>query len=182
MGWLQVPSIDEYAAELKDRGRITAVTEEAIRKARAVTSEYENVLYVAGPLTGMSEEVKARYGLVSAAVGEVPGWFGYVPHLHGTDPVQHPDVTAREVRDVDFLWSTVVARAQVNCLHPVAHGNGIEEGWAELAGIPVLYLVPTTFSASRLVRGMWNVVGTVPYDDFTACLPAVRRFVSQLSA
>jgi hypothetical protein len=181
MGWLHVPSIDEYADELERRGRMTEVTKEAIAKARRVTNEYESVLYVAGPLTGMSEEIKARYGRISAVVAEVPGWFGYVPHLHGTDPVVHPDVTADEVRDIDFLWSTVVAKAQVNCLFPVAHGNGIEEGWAELAEIPSLYLVPVSFTASRLVRGMWNVRQAVAYEEFDECLPRVLNFVTELS-
>lgn len=180
MGWLRVPSIDEYAAELERRGRMTEITKEAIAKARTVTSEYRNVLYVAGPLTGMSEEVKERYGRISDVVARVPGWFGYVPHLHGTDPVVHPNVTAEEVRDIDFLWSTVVARAQVNCLFPVAHGNAIEEGWAELAEIPVLYLVPRSFPTSRLVRGMWNVSRTVSYDDFDDCLFQVWLFVAEL--
>jgi hypothetical protein len=180
MGWLHVPSIDEYAAELKRRGRITEVTKEAIAKARTVTCEYKNILYVAGPLTGMSEEVKERYGRISDVVARVPGWFGYVPHLHGTDPIAHPDVSADEVRDVDFLWSTVVATAQVNCLFPVAHGNGIEEGWAELAEIPTLYLVPASFMPSRLVRGMWNVGRTVSYDNFDDCLFEVYRFVAEL--
>ncbi|HTE57669.1 MAG TPA: hypothetical protein VK694_02910 [Verrucomicrobiae bacterium] len=164
-------SIGAYRDELEAHGRLTDVVAESVDKAVAVRAGNRLLWYLAGPLTGMDEPTKRRYVDLSEliAIHDSPvSMFGYAPHAHGTDPIKHPDVTPAEVRDIDYLWSTVVADGHFNCLHPMGHGNAIEEGWAEEAGIPSVYLVPQDMQLSRLVLGMRNVVGTVRYDSFEA--------------
>ena len=104
--------------------------------------------------------------------------FGYAPHLHGTDPVNHPNVTAAEVHDIDKLWAGIIADAHVNMLDPIAHGNAAEEAWADDRDIPTIYVRPETMVPSRLMRGVWNLAGTIAYADFRAdALPQIGAFL-----
>lgn len=168
------PSIDAYASALEAQGRLTSIVSEAIAKAKATRESSDVVVYIAGPLTGVSEELKDRYGKVSdmlatySPVGDEKqaAFFGYVPHLHGTDPVKHPNVTPDEVRDVDFLWAVVTSDIHVNFLQPTAHGNAIEEGWAESRFIPTIYLNPEDNKLSRLTLGMNNIIRQIDYAEF----------------
>lgn len=183
----QRPTIDDYAADLQAQGRMTPAVREAIDKARAVRADHDIVFYVAGALTGMSDKVKQRYVDLSDLVATYnkPGakMFGYAPHLHGTDPVKHPDVTPDEVRDIDYLWSAVVPDGHFNFWDPVAHGNAAEAAWAEQHGIPAVYLVPEGLVPSRLVRGMHNILTTLVYVDFWADgLPQIQEFLNELEA
>lgn len=168
-----------YVRKLQASGRLTSAVLQAIARARAVTRMYSTIIYIAGPLTGVSDECKERYCKISKHVERQEGCFGYAPHLHGTDPVEHPDVTPGEVRDIDFLWAVVVADMHINCLHPAGHGNAIEEGWAEMAGIPVVYLAPVDLRLSRLVMGMRNIKQVVRYpaDRFDSCLDAIGHLL-----
>lgn len=86
--------------------------------------------------------------------------------MHGTDPVAHPHVTPEEVRDIDYLFSALVPDYHINWWHPVAHGNAVEAGWAELMDIPSIYLIPEDVIPSRLIRGMHNIATTITYTDF----------------
>jgi hypothetical protein len=165
------PSIAQFEENLDDLDRLTPTVQESIEKARTMRLGYNVVFYVAGPVTGVSAEDKDRYSETSELITdhELPGsrMFGYVPHLHGTDPVAHPNVTPNEVRDIDHLWSSIIADGHLNFLKPVAHGNGIEAGWAELLQIPSLYIVPEEDAKiSRIVNGLHNKVGMISYNDF----------------
>lgn len=58
-------------------------------------------IYIGGSLTQNSEEGKRIY----EKLGEELQKFAenvYVPHLQGTDPVQHPDVTPKQVWEKDY--------------------------------------------------------------------------------
>jgi hypothetical protein len=173
-----------YDAALENDGRLTPVVDEAIHNALNIVADYDRVFYIAGPLTGMPEAIKDRYGKISEMIGKITAvkMFGYAPHLHGTDPVAHPDVTPAEVRDIDYMMAAIVPDYHINCLDPVSHGNAIEEGWAEEAGIPVLYLAPRDMRLSRLVLGMRNVIDVVRYGDFDADgLPQVQEFLDGIA-
>jgi hypothetical protein len=181
------PDFDEYVDKLARMDRITPAVEESIDKARAARFGHQAVFYVAGALTGVSESDKQRYAGISELAERhnrpVNGLFAYVPHLHGTDPVAHPDVSPGEVRDIDYLWSTVVAQGHFNLWSPVAHGNGIEAGWAEEHDIPSLHIVPESMKTSRIVRGMHNIIGTVAYVDFeTDGLEQIDEFLGGVQA
>lgn len=176
-------SIDEYEKYLRELQRITPAVKASFDKARKIRDEYRVVFYIAGGLTGMPDEVKNRYKAVSEQINAQDGMamFGYAPHLHGTDPVIHPDITPGEVRDIDYLFSAVVPDYLINFWYPVAHGNAIEEAWAELAGIPDIYLVPRDFTLSRLPRGMHNIETTILYDNFQIDgLSQLRAYISNL--
>ncbi len=181
-----VTSIIQYEELLSRLGRRTPAVDAALNRAKEVRASYRHIAYIAGALTGYADDVKQRYETVSrtlAQTGQPGDWFGYAPHLHGTDPVAHPKVTANEVRDIDFLYAVLVADFHINFLSPVAHGNAVEEGWAEMAGIRVLYAVPQGFTASRIVRGMHNVSATVTYQDFEADgLPKIVKAAKHLAA
>lgn len=167
--------ITTYSHELQKNGRLTPVVQEALEKAKGIRSNYHTVFYIAGGLTGVSDEIKERYAQLSTFVAGYDGVFGYAPHLHGTDPVVHPDVTPEEVRDIDYLFSAIVPDYHINCLYPLAHGNAIETAWAEMKGIPTIYLVPKGVTLSRLVRGMHNIEHTIIYSDFEESLRQLQR-------
>ena len=176
-------TIDEYEEYLHELQRYTPAVKTAFDNARKIRSGYKVVFYIAGGLTGMSDEVKARYKVVSELINAQDGMvmFGYAPHLHGTDPVIHPNVTPDEVRDIDFLFSAVIPDHLINFWYPVAHGNAIEEAWAEGAGIPNIYLVPRDYTLSRLPKGMHNIEVVIPYDDFQIDgLSQLRAYISNL--
>ncbi len=163
-------SLDQYTDNLTRDGRLTPAVAEALAKARQLRATNRHLFYIAGALTGVAESVKARYGLASDLLERMSQpskrMFGYVPHLHGTDPVAHPDVTPAEVRDIDHLFAVITPDCHLNFTDPVAHGNGIEEGWAEMAGIPAVYLAPTSQRLSRIVLGMHNIAHIIRYEDF----------------
>ena len=172
-------TLDEYVDYLKRSGRFTPVVQDSARKAADTLDKFTTIFYIAGALTGMSEVVKQRYVQLSDLVASQKGMFAYAPHLHGTDPVRHPHVTPEEVRDIDFMFSAVVPHGHLNCLAPAAHGNAIEAAWAELMGIPSIYLVPQGVTLSRLVRGMHNIRATIVYEDFEKdALPEVAKVIA----
>lgn len=171
-------SLENYIDYLKQNGRYTEVVQEAAQKAANILKQNDTIFYIAGALTGMSEAVKDRYLQLSKAVTAHPGKFAYAPHLNGTDPVKHPNVTPEEVRDIDFMFSAVIPSAHINCLAPAAHGNAIEAAWAEMVGVPSVYLVPNGVVLSRLVRGMHNIHSTIIYDDFERdAIPAISKII-----
>jgi hypothetical protein len=174
-------SIEDYETYLRERRRITPIVQEALDKAKKLRSEYGVIFYIAGGLTGMPDDVKVRYKELSRLINSQSNMFGYAPHLHGTDPVTHPSVSPEEVRDIDYLFAAVVPDYHLNCWYPIAHGNAVEAGWAELAEIPSIHLVPRSITLSRLVRGMHNIAATLTYDEFQADgLSQVRSFISNL--
>ena len=181
----QRETLDGYVAELERRNRLTPAVASAIEKARTVRLANRAVFYLAGALTGVNEATKQRYTQLSELIGahDTPGtnMFGYAPHLHGTDPINHPDVTAGEVHDIDKLWAAVTADAHINMLDPVAHGNAAEEAWADDRDIPTIYVRPETMVPSRLMRGVWNLAGTIAYNNFEAdALPQIGNFLNSV--
>jgi len=177
-------SIEEYETELRDMDRFTPRVEKAFDKARAIRLGHDVIFYIAGPLTRVDDATKQRYADASSAIAaaSVPGsrLFGYAPHLHGTDPIKDPDVPKKEVRDIDHLWAAIMANGHFNFWIPIAHGNGIEEGWAEDRRIPSLYVLPKDYTPSRLVGGMWNTAGANGYQDFaTDGLSQVQEFLGE---
>lgn len=173
-------TIEMYAESLERQSRLTPAVQEAVDKAVAIQSRTVAVAYIAGGLTGVDEKTKERYGQVSQSlagygkIGERDVFFGYVPHLHGTDPVKHPSVTPQEVRDIDYLWAGVVADYHINFLHPMAHGNAIEEGWGEQVMVPTIYMNPEGNKLSRLTVGMNNVISTVQYETTEEALGGLK--------
>jgi hypothetical protein len=183
------PNLMQYEYLLKEKGRLTPVVKDAFVRAYGVKtacdasglfSKWKMVAYIAGPLTGMTEEIKQRYKDLSDSLAEV-GVFGYAPHVFGTDPKKHPNVSAQEVRDVDYLWAVVMPHVHFNYLDPMAHGNAIEEGWAEASNVLTIYLSLKGQALSRLVKGMDNIFGTITYEDHQVALAQAQKFGKEIS-
>lgn len=175
------PSLNGYVRELEALGRLTSPVQEAAHKAEAIRHNFDTVFYIAGALTGVDELTKVRYTQMSDFIGTRKGMFGYAPHLHGTDPIEHPHVTPEEVRDIDYMFAVVVPDFHINFLHPTAHGNGVEAGWAEMVNIPAIYVVPEDVTLSRLVKGMRNILTTITYNDFKAeGLPKLAQLLEDI--
>lgn len=176
-------SIEQYVESLRLRNLLTPPIVESLEKAQKIRKSTKAIVYIAGALTGVDEETKKRYGLVSEYLqnwGEGK-FFGYVPHLHGTDPVKHPQVTPEEVRIIDHLWAVVAADLHINFLYPTAHGNAIEEGWSESGLIPAIYLNPKGNKLSRLTLGMDNRLATVEYSQNEEILGGIKPILDELS-
>lgn len=175
------PTFTEYRHWLERRGRMTPAVEEAISFATIVAAKKEPICYVAGALTEATDEDKHRYVKTSRLCKHF-GIFGYAPHVYGTDPKKHSNVTPDEVRDIDFLWAVVLACFQINFLSPIAHGNAIEEGWAEYAHIPTIYCTPETMRISRLTRGMLNTDSVISYKNISGCYRKLRGLFQEIQA
>lgn len=183
------PNLMQYEVLLHRAGRLTPPVEEAINRAYAVRTarkedcalipKFDSIAYLAGALTGMTEETKARYKDLSDILAEV-GVFGYAPHIFGTDPKKHPTVTAREVRDMDYLWAVVMPEFHFNWLDPLAQGNAIEEGWAESFGIPAVYLMPEGQKFSRLTLGMDNIDHEIRYQSFEDAITQAKDYAARI--
>ena len=157
--------LSEYESYLRAMQELTPAVQESIAFAKKIKEKYPTVFYVAGPLTGVGENEKNRYSLVSTLGKQCNGFFGYAPHLYGTDPVKHPRVTPSEVHNIDFLWSVVMADFHINFGAPIAHGNAIELAWGEMYGIPTALCLPEDMLASRLLLGMRNIAILICYSS-----------------
>lgn len=179
-------TLEDYVKWLKLEGRLTPAVADAVNLANEKIHRGTIVFYIAGALTEASEEDKERYARTSEIIstrrnGKGRSFFGYAPHIYGTDPKKHPQVTPQEVRDIDYLWAVVMAEAHVNFLDPIAHGNAIEEGWAEASHIPAIMCVPEGMRISRLTRGMINIDTFVSYEDIEDAYQELSCLVDQLS-
>ena len=154
-------SLKEYKEDLDRKDRLTPIVREAISRAENVRVP---ICYIAGPLTEATEEQKLRYE-IAAKLCEGYGWFGYAPHLYGTDPKKHPEVKPEEVRDIDYLWAVIMPTFHLNFFSPTAHGNAMELGWAEVAGIPTIGFIPEAARVSRLLRGARNLLILTSYEE-----------------
>lgn len=168
--YVRIPLLREYEHWLKQTGRMTTFLAEKVAMAYAVK---RRVVYVAGPLTALAEELKTRY-IAAATLAEELGFFGYVPHIHGTDPVKHPQVSPDEVRDADYLWAVVKPSVHINFLWPIGHGNAIEAGWAEIYHLPAIFCVPAEVRLSRLTVGLLNVHCLIRYPDEESLFSMLR--------
>ncbi|MAG61161.1 hypothetical protein CL619_05210 [archaeon] len=183
------PNLTQYEILLPRAGRLTPPVEEAVDRAYSVRTEnqpdcsllrrYSTIAYIAGALTGMTEETKARYKDLSDILAD-GGVFGYAPHVFGTDPKKHPQVTAQEVRDMDYLWAVVMPEFHFNWLDPLAQGNAIEEGWAESFGIPSVYLMPEGQKFSRLTLGMDNIDHEIRYKNFEDAIAQAGDYAARI--
>lgn len=82
-------ALSTYTAKLKRNGRMTDIMQEALEKAKTIRSNYTTIIYIAGGLTGMSEEVKARYATLSALIASYEGMFGYARHRSSCTPSRY---------------------------------------------------------------------------------------------
>lgn len=141
----------------------------------------ERWVYVAGPLTDMSEARRVVLRKFYEDIGRVcerNGLKAYVPHL-ASDPVQAAHLTPMEVDVLDRgkVMGAVLVIAYVG---EPSTGVGIEVEIANQAGIPVWLLYEqekfNQRRVSRLVRGNPAAVNCpqIAFADFEVALAAVN--------
>lgn len=136
-------------------------------------------VYVSGALTNIpnEDEVKEFY----ASIGKLcrkKGLTAYVPHLNGTDPKKDPDVSPSEVYNRDKrevrTSDLVIAYVGINSL-----GVGIELGWAEMMGIPIVLLHEKGEHVSRLPRGLPAVQSLIGFRNYKDALNKLHNFLEE---
>lgn len=121
-------------------------------------------VYVSGALTGVSNVDALK--LFYEEIGGVCRQFGldpYIPHLV-SDPVANPDLTPREVYELDRSWvsqsTLVIAYAGVASL-----GVGGEIEIARQCGVPVVLVMEQEAIVSRMARGNPAVVKEIRFSN-----------------
>lgn len=136
-------------------------------------------IYISGPLTGIAnpERVKNFYEAIGS-LGNQLGLPTYVPHLN-TDPIQNPDITPREVFEMDktqVLNSDLV----IAYLGSPSFGVGMELAYAEMHNIPIILLYERGKNISRFPRGIPTVVAEIQFNDYEEALDKLQHFLKQL--
>ncbi|MGL4497692.1 MAG: hypothetical protein ACRCU2_01400 [Planktothrix sp.] len=135
-------------------------------------------LYLSGALTGIEapETVKKFYEAIGS-LGNQLGLPTYVPHLN-TDPIQNPDITPREVFEMDktqVLNSDLV----IAYLGSPSFGVGMELAYAEMHNIPIILLYERGKNISRFPRGIPTVIAEIQFNDYEEALEQLEHFLKQ---
>ncbi len=135
-------------------------------------------VYVSGVLTGVENlaALKFFYEVIGSLCKEM-GLQGYVPHLH-TDPTQNPEVTARQVFEIDkrevSTSDLVIAYIGFPSL-----GVGMELAYAETNGIPIILLYERSKHVSRFPRGIPTVISKIQFNDYEDALNQLKSVLGQ---
>ncbi len=138
--------------------------------------------YIAGPLTDVGPDRRAKLRVFYESLGAVCAEFGiepYLPHKH-SDPGLHPHLTPQRVDQLDRLAvsqsSVVVAYVGEPSL-----GVGIEIEMANHASKPVVIMAEQTKLASRrvtrMVRGNPAVVAEIAFRDYEDAKFQLHQFL-----
>ncbi len=134
-------------------------------------------VYVSGALTGIDNPgaVKTFYEDI-AKVCEETGWQPYVPHLV-SDPIKNPAMTPRDVYKLDRKQVSradlIVAYVGIPSL-----GVGAEIEIAREHDVPVLLLMESSGSVSRMIRGNPAVVAELKFADYADALNQLAAWLS----
>lgn len=127
-------------------------------------------VYMSGALTGVPDNAVIKDFYV--AVGELCQKLGlevYVPHINGTDPIVHPDVTPSQVFEIDVgevrQASLVVAYVGIP-----SFGVGMELAYAERFGHPIVLLSEKGCKISRFVLGIPTIVKHIEFENYEDAL------------
>src|SRR5690242_3993200 len=134
-------------------------------------------VYISGPLTGISnlsgsEQLKSFYEAIALECHEL-GLAPYLPHQNETDPEENPDLPPREVYELDKL-AVINAELVIAYVGLASIGVGMELGWADAWGIPVILLYEKGKTISRLPRGIPDVI-EIEFESYDQALKDLRR-------
>ncbi len=139
--------------------------------------------YICSALTELPadevQEAKVFFSAIADRLGQVLGLRPWVPHEH-FDPIAHAEFTPAQVKMAEKeIVCEKTGFLLVIAMRP-SWGGGIEIGWAEDRGIPVLTLCPQAKldqrKISRLLRGCsTKVAGFCDYEDALDVAEAVVR-------
>ncbi len=135
-------------------------------------------IYISGPLTGIAnpEIVKNFYEAIGA-LGKKLEFATYVPHLN-TDPIQNPDITPREVFDMDKN-QVINSELVIAYLGSPSFGVGMELAYAEMHNIPIILLYERGKNISRFPRGIPTVIAEIKFNDYEEALEQLEHFLKQ---
>lgn len=135
-------------------------------------------VYISGALTGIenSAEIKAFYETIGLLCDEM-GFQAYVPHLK-TDPINNPDVTPRQVFEIDKhqVSNSDLVIAYLGC---PSFGVGMELAYAETKAIPLILLYERGKNISRFPRGIPTLVSEVQFSDYEDALAQLRSVLKE---
>lgn len=135
-------------------------------------------VYVTGELTLCKnpEEQKKFYEAI-AAVCEETGFSTYLPHKH-TDPIDHPDVTPREVYEKDH---DIVANAEYLIAYAgqPSLGVGIELEIANKNDTRIIMMLHKDDKVSRMALGCPGVDTLIAYESEEDALEQVQKALSR---
>lgn len=145
-----------------------------------MTTIHTHKVYISGALTGVenSAEVKALYEAIGSLCEEM-AFQAYVPHL-ATDPTNNPDVSPRQVYEIDKLQvsnSDIV----IAYLGIPSFGVGMELAYAEINNIPLILLYERSKTISRFPRGIPTVISEVQFSSKEDALAQLRSILEQWS-
>lgn len=141
-------------------------------------AEYKSA-YIAGALTRLdaAKDTKEVYEHIAAALTE-HGVECYVPHMQGTDPVKHPDVSAYDVwkKDLFAVSSRDVIIAYVG---EPSLGVGAELELARINDIPIVLWWFKGETVSRMARGNPGVIEVLEVADGVELAGRLQDFLTQ---
>lgn len=138
-------------------------------------------IYISGALTGVENplKLKAFYEAIGALC-ETMEFQVYVPHLK-TDPINNPDVSARQVFETDKrqVSSSDLVIAYLGC---PSFGVGMELAYAEIHNIPLILLYEKDKNISRFPRGIPTVISEIKFSSDEDALARLQKILEQWSA
>ncbi len=140
----------------------------------------EGKVYISGALTGIknSIEIKAFYEAIGSLSQEM-GFQAYVPHLK-TDPTNNPDVSPRQVFEID-KHQVSTSDLVVAYLGIPSFGVGMELAYTEMNDIPLILLYERGKNISRFPRGIPTVISEIQFSSYEDALAQLRRILEQWS-
>ncbi|OGD66444.1 hypothetical protein A3F08_01200 [Candidatus Berkelbacteria bacterium RIFCSPHIGHO2_12_FULL_36_9] len=142
----------------------SSIIKDHLRLAESKLSQSKKIVYIGGSLTHVPPDEKIRYEKSAKLVDKLGG-FGYAPHIYGTDPIKHLNVSPQDVRDIDFFWSVLMSDLSIFWCDYPAFGPGIEMAWAEVYNIPSIKIINNKIKLSRLAKGLRDKSKIIEYDS-----------------
>lgn len=138
---------------------------QSLKMADKYLDENKPIFYVSGALTNMEDpSIIARYERTGELIREMGG-LSYLPHEHGSDPKTNPELTPDDIYTIDFLWGSVLARAEIMWGYPASLGVGVQLGWCDTYQIPTALLQPADVKLSRVAEAIAQRVTVIRYTD-----------------
>jgi hypothetical protein len=135
-------------------------------------------IYISGPLTAIpSPEIVKNFYEAIGSLGNQLGFPTYVPHLN-TDPIQNPDITPREVFEMD-KDQVINSELVIAYLGSPSFGVGMELAYAEMHNIPIILLYERGKNISRFPRGIPTVIAEIQFNDYEEALEQLKHFLKE---
>lgn len=138
-------------------------------------------VYVSGALTDVDNlaALKTFYEAIGSLCEEM-GLQAYVPHLHGTDPSQNPEVSSCQVFRIDKhqVNTSDLVIAYIGC---PSIGVGMELAYAETNSIPIILLYERSKCVSKFPRGIPTVISEIRFDNYEDALAQLGSALNQYS-